>query len=241
VTSRVCLVAATAACAALACASLASAAGDDGSGTYTGSGRTYYFDLFNSGTTPWQTFVLIGPPGIRFVGAATAAENTARCVPGQPDGLAEEIECGPIAATVMRPGTHILLVGTMSAPVTCGPAFRLEVSSTGATPFANGSDVTDAGCAAQRPSVRTPPLVHGAARVGGVLTATPPVWSDAPESVRYQWQRCVRGACVRIKGATSRTLRLTRADAGRSIRVAATAVVEGVTLTSRSKPVAVTR
>ncbi len=240
-TSRVSLVAATAACVALVCAAHASAGGDDGSGTYTGSGRTYYFDLRNSGTTPWQTFVLIGPPGVRFVGGATAAENTARCVPGQPDGLAEEIECGPIAATVMRPGTHILLVGTMSAPVTCGPAFRLEVSSTGATPFANGSDVTDAGCSAQQPSVRTPPLVRGRARVGGVLTATPAVWSDAPTSVRYQWQRCVRSACVRIQGASSRTLRLTRGDAGRSLRVAATAVVDGVTLTSRSKAVPVIR
>ena len=201
-TSRVSLVAATAACVALVCAALASAGATTARGrTRALAGRTTSTSC-NSGTTPWQTFVLIGPPGVRFVGGATAAENTARCVPGQPDGLAEEIECGPIAATVMRPGTHILLVGTMSAPVTCGPAFRLEVSSTGATPFANGSDVTDAGCSAQRPSVRTPPLVRGRARVGGVLTATPAVWSDAPTSVRYQWQRCVRSACVRIQGAT---------------------------------------
>src|SRR5665213_519210 len=81
----------------------ASAAAEGGSGTYTSSAGTYYFNLFNGGPAAWQYFILVGSANTRFVGGATSAEASARCVPGQPDGQPNEIECGPMSATVIPP------------------------------------------------------------------------------------------------------------------------------------------
>ena len=101
----------------------------------------------NAGTTPWQFFSLVGPTGTTFVGGGTAGEITVRCVPGQPDGQANEIECGPLSATGLAPGAQVLFVGAVSAPAGCGAPFQLFVSATGTLPFTRVNDVTAGGAA----------------------------------------------------------------------------------------------
>jgi len=217
----------------------AATAADGGSGTYTVTGRLYYFVLVNSGTTPWQFFALVGPAGTTFFAGETATETSARCVAGQPDGQADEIACGPLSANAAPPGLHVTFVATLTAPAACGASFQLEVSSVG-MPFTRVGDVTYAGsCAAAAPAAVTPPTLHGTATVGSILTATTPTWSAPPTHVSYQWQLCTATSCASIKGATKLTLELDKRDAGHTVCIVATATVGGVTVTSASKRVAV--
>jgi hypothetical protein len=218
------------------------AAADGGSGTYTSSGDTYDFNLFNSGTTTWQYFVLVGPAGAGFVGGANSAEATARCVPGQPDGLANEIECGPLSPSLSPPNVHFGFVATLRTPVACGASFQLEVSSNGGSSFSRAGDAVSAGgCNAALPSAVRVPVIRGRPVVGRILSATPAVWSETPTSVRYQWQRCTVAQCARIGGATSLELRLTGRDARHSVRVVATAAIGGELVQTASKKVEVAR
>ncbi len=232
-------VAVAAACLALVCVSAASAA-DGGSGTYTSTGRTYDFNLFNSGSTSWQYFILVGPSGTRFVGGTTSNESSARCVVGQPDGQAGEIECGPVSANVVPPGGHIGFVATLNALPECGAPFELYVSSTGAPPFTRGGDATFSGsCAAVRPEAVTPPILHGVPTVGRTLTATAPSWSTTPARVTYQWQLCAKGGCAPIKRATRLALKLNKRTAGHTVRIVATATFDDRKVESASKRIAI--
>jgi hypothetical protein len=215
------------------------AAADGGSGTYTATQRTYYFTLFNSGTTAWQYFVLTGPPGASFIGGTTGIENSAHCVPGQPDGVANEIECGPLN-TVMS--AHLGFVATLAAPVSCGAPFRLDVSSNAAASFIRVGDATFSGsCAAMAPGARTPPTIRGTPTVGRTLTATPPTWSETPARVAYRWQRCTKTGCASIADATKLSLKLTRREAGSAVRIVAIATFDAEQVESASKRVAVRR
>jgi hypothetical protein len=224
-------------------ASAARSAGDGGSGTYTVFGASYDFELRNGGTTQWQSFVLVGPPGTTFLGGATAGEITARCVGGQPDGQVNEIECGPLSVT---PGAQVLLVATVAAPGSCAAGFGLTVISAGSTAGTNVGEVTPAGsCAAASPTgVATPRLVtrpklRGTPVAGGLLGLTPPRWSAPATHVVYQWQLCTGTGCRRIAGAAGPTLRLTAVEIGRSVRVVVSAAVSGAELTAASGRVAV--
>jgi hypothetical protein len=213
---------------------------DGGSGTYAATGTTYYFDFVNSGTAAWQFFTVVGPPGTTFIGGANAAEQMARCVVGQPDGLPNEIECGPLSPNLAPAHTHISFVVTLSAPAACGARFQLAVSSTGVLPFTSAPDVTEAGpCTVASPTAIAPPTLHGTPAAGRTLTATPPTWSAAPTRVAYRWQRCTAAGCSPLPGANSLKLALTRADVGRSVRLVATALVDGATIVSTSKKLAV--
>jgi hypothetical protein len=232
-------VAVAAACLAFVCVTAAAAA-DGGSGTYTSTGRTYDFNLLNGGTTPWQYFILVGTSGTRFVGGTTANENSARCVVGQPDGQANEIECGPVSPSVIPPNGHIGFVATLSAFPECGAPFQLYASSTGTPPFSRVGDATLSGsCAAVPPRAVTPPTLHGAATVGGTLTATAPTRNATPTRVTYQWQLCTRTGCAPIKSATRLTLKLTKRTAGHTVRIAAAATFDGRKVESMSKRIAV--
>jgi hypothetical protein len=228
-------------CAGAALASAPSAAAaDGGSGTYVATGQTYYFDLVNTGTMAWQFFTLVGPPGVTFVGGANSAEAQARCVLGQPDGLPNEIECGPLSPSLVPVQAHMGFVVTVNAAADCDAPFELSVSSTGALPFTRAPDVTESGsCTAAAPSARTQPVLHGTPTVGRTVTATPPTWSAAPTRVTYRWQRCTATACTTIANATRLTLRLTRSDAAHSVRLVATATIDGVAVVSRSAKLAV--
>jgi hypothetical protein len=235
--------------AAIACACvLLTAAGpaaaqsgaDGGSGTYFTQGRSAYFVLTNTGSAAWQSFYVVGPSGTTFVGGANTAEITARCVAGQPDGLPNEIECGPLSANVAPAHGQIAFAATLTAPVVCGATFQLAVSSTGTLPFTRAGAITDSGsCTTASPTAVTPPRVHGTAATGRVLRATTPTWSSAPTRVTYRWQRCAGAVCAPIANATGLTLRLRSRDAGRSVRFVATATFDGATVVSRSAKLAV--
>jgi hypothetical protein len=233
-------IAVAAAVALLGAAAHAGTSGDGGSGTYTSSGTSYYMILFNAGTTRWMFFRVVGPPGTVFVAGETAAETSARCVVGQPNGLPNEIECGPLAMSVAPAGLHLTFVATTTAPVACRAPFELDVSSAGTPSFTRVDDVTYAGsCTTLKPGVVTRPTIHGTPTVGSVLTATAPVWSTRPTSVAYRWQLCSVAGCSSIRGATKLTLRLERRYRGHSVRIVATAKVGDATVTSASKAVSV--
>ena len=224
---------------AAACAGPALAA-DGGSGTYVATGTTYYFDFVNTGTAAWQFFTVVGPPGTIFVGGTTANEQSARCVAGQPDGQANEIECGPLSPNVAPAHAHLSFAATLSVPSACGAQFQLAVSSTGVPPFTRAPDVTEAGpCTVASPTAIEPPTLHGTPTAGRTLTATAPTWSSAPTRVAYRWQRCTAAGCSPLPGANRLTLALTRADVGRSVRLVATALVDGAMIVSFSKKLAV--
>jgi hypothetical protein len=226
-------------CAASALVCAAPGGADSGSGTYAATGQTYYFDLVNTGTVAWQFFYLVGPPGTTFIGATSSAEASARCVVGQPDGKANEIECGPLPLSAAPAHAHLGLVATLAAPVACGAPFQLSVSTASTLPFTRGSDVTQAGsCAAAAPTALEPPALHGTPVVGRTIRATPPAWSSAPTRVAYRWQRCAT-ACTAIAGATGLKLVLTRHDAGRSVRLVATAIIAGTAVETGSTRLAV--
>ena len=215
-------------------------AADGGSGTYAATGTTYYFDLVNTGTAAWQSFYLVAPAGTTFIGATSSAEASARCIVGQPDGQANEIECGPLPLSAAPIHAHLGLVATLAAPAACGASFQLAVSSTSTLPYTSTPNVTETSpCEITSPKALTPPLLHGTPVVGHTVTASPPAWSSAPTRVDYRWQRCAATTCLRIAGATGLRLALTRRDAGHSVRLVATATVDGDTLTSNSKKLAV--
>jgi hypothetical protein len=87
-----------------------------------------------------------------LVAGETAAETSARPFVGQPNGLPNEIECGPLAMSVAPAGLHLTFVATTTAPVACGAPFQLDVSSTGIQPFTRVDDVTYAGsCGTVKP------------------------------------------------------------------------------------------
>lgn len=216
------------------------AATDGGSGTYFTQGRSAYFVLTNTGTAAWQSFYVVGPPGTTFIAGANTAEITARCFAGQPDGLPNEIECGPLSANVAPAHLQMTFAATLAAPAACGATFQLAVSSTGTLPFTQAGTITQSGsCNTAAPTAVTPPRVHGTTVVGRVLRATPPTWSSAPTLVTYRWQRCAAAVCRPIAGATDLTLRLTPPDAGRSVRFVATATIDDALVVSRSAKLAV--
>jgi hypothetical protein len=213
---------------------------DGGSGTYFTQGKSAYFVLTNTGGAPWQSFYVVGPPGTTFVAGANTAEITARCVAGQPDGLPNEIECGPLSTNVAPAHGQMTFAATLTAPVACGATFQLAVSSTGTLPFTQAGALTQSSsCTDASPTALTRPRVHGTAATGHVLSATPPTWSSAPTRVTYRWQRCIRAVCVAIPNASRLTLRLTSRDAGHSVRFVATATIDGTTVVSRSATLAV--
>jgi Tol biopolymer transport system component len=106
-----------------------------------------------------------------------------------------------------------------------------------ATPPSTGGGTSGSGPAA--PKALAPATLSGAARVGRVLRAHAPSWSERPDTIRYQWQLCTTKGCRPIGGATSATLKLTKATAGKSVRVVVIARIGGATAKALSTKVAV--
>ncbi len=69
------------------------------------------------------------------------------------------------------------------------------------------------------------PVVSGSVQVGSTLTATKGTWSGTVTGYAYAWKRCgSKGQnCSPIAKATHSTYKLTRADAGTTLRVTVTA------------------
>jgi hypothetical protein len=81
------------------------------------------------------------------------------------------------------------------------------------------------------PSNVTPPSISGEAEPGKVLTASPGTWTESPNSVSYEWERCgetgfyqgpVALSCSPISGATAASYLVTHGDVGERLRVKAT-------------------
>ena len=170
------------------------AADDGGTATYTARGATYDFALRNTGTTAWQYFAVVAPPGASFVGGTTAVEGSARCVVGPPD----TITCGPLSTFGFAPGSSMEFTAVLQSPIACGAPFGFSVSTTGAQPFTRVGDAVFTGSCAPPRVVRVPRL-H---RAGAVVTITPPLWSTPPEEISYAWQRCTGARCIALRGAT---------------------------------------
>ena len=212
------------------------AAADGGSGTYTVSGASYDFTLVNPGTTRWQYFSLVAPAGAQFLGGANSAENSAQCVVGPP----EKIVCGPLSANLAPPGASFAFVATLASPVACGQPFAFYVSSTDTSSFTRGNDLMLEGDCTPTLRADAPPVIHGLPRVGRTLTAAPPLWSTTPALVTYRWQLCAKSRCAAIAGASTLHLKLTKPDRGHTVRIVATATLNGTRITTRSSGLAVT-
>jgi hypothetical protein len=197
-------------------------AGDGGSATYAMRGTAYDFDLTNTGTTRWLSFMLVGPAGTAFVGGSVGTEATVQCVIGPP----AQIACGPTAVAVGGRLGFTAFVQAAVAP--CGSPFQLWVSSTGAAPYTRVGDAVFAG------SCAPPRLDRGVVvrRRGSVVTLVAPVWSVAPVRIAYRWQRCTP-ACATIPHATS-----ARVSARAKVRAVVTATfADGTELRSVSRTV----
>jgi hypothetical protein len=95
---------------------------------------------------------------------------------------------------------------------------------------------TAAGQAA--PRTTSPPTIEGKFQVGETLAATNGGWANSPTEFAYQWQRCNRdgSGCADIKGATSKTQKLTNDDVDRTVRVLVTASNADGKATANSHP-----
>jgi len=191
--------------------------------TYTTRGTAYDFDLTNTGTTRWLSFMLVGSAGTVFIGGSVGTEATVQCVVGPPGSMA----CGPTAVAV---GGQLGFTAFLASPVLCGSPFQFWVSSTGATPYSRVGDAVFVGsCAPAAPRVVRAVDVR---RRAGVVTLVPPVWSATPVGVVYRWQRCAP-SCRTIPHATSARLR-----AGAKVRAVVIATfANGVQLRSVSRTV----
>jgi hypothetical protein len=76
---------------------------------------------------------------------------------------------------------------------------------------------------------------------GGTLRAVPAKWSATPTSVVYRWQLCRVQTCTAIRNATKKTLQVTNAYVGHSLRVVAIATIQHTTVTSASRKITIRR
>ena len=194
-------------------------ADDGGTATYTSRGTAYDFDLKNTGTTRWLSFMLVGPPGTVFIGGSVGTEATVQCVIAPSSSIA----CAPTAVAV---GGQLGFTAFVSSAVPCGSPFQFWVSPTGAAPYSRVGDAVFAG------NCEPPRVVRGAVvrRRGDVVTLVPPAWSATPVRVAYAWQRCTPG-CRAIPRAV-----LARVTAREKVRAVVTATfADGTTLRSVSR------
>jgi hypothetical protein len=194
-------------------------AGDGGTATYTTRGTAYDFDLRNTGTTRWLSFMLVGPAGTVFIGGSVGTEATVQCAIAPPS----QIACGPTAVAV---GGQLGFTAFLASAVSCGAPFQFWVSPTGAAPYTRVGDAVFAG------SCAPPRIVRAVAvsRHGDVVTRVPPLWSATPVRVVYQWQRCM-SRCSAIAHAMSARIR-----SRTRVRAVVTATfADGTTLLSASR------
>lgn len=85
------------------------------------------------------------------------------------------------------------------------------------------------------------PAIKGSPRPGKVLHATLPQWPATPTQVAYRWQLCTKTRCVAIPRQTRRTLKLLPRWAGHSVRIVATARIDGKRVRLASRKVAIRR
>ena len=151
-------------------------------------------------------------------------------------------ECAPIA--VLGGGSGVGCGTSMSSPLVAGiialmrtqaryaTSGEIESSLARASRFVSNTryGVPDAAAALRdvgSPQPRLRPVVLGQAAVGHRLEAFSGLWVGSGADVAYQWERCRANECTAIAGATASTYVPVAADAGRRMRVAATAAQIG--------------
>lgn len=87
------------------------------------------------------------------------------------------------------------------------------------------------------PTNLTAPVISGTTKVGSTLTATNGTWNNpSANTYTYQWKACDSSGdnCASITDANSQSLTLTAAQNGKTIVVAVTATINGVSATEAS-------
>jgi hypothetical protein len=89
------------------------------------------------------------------------------------------------------------------------------------------------------PANSTPPAVSGTPKVGEALTVSNGIWTGAPTSYAYHWQRCTSStSCTNIAGATAQSYTVRSADAGDTLRAVVAATNADGTSTANSNQTA---
>jgi hypothetical protein len=141
-----------------------------------------------------------------------------------------------IWGTVGQVGAQTLSVRTRhfladSNPADDSASLTLQPPATPRAPPTGGST---------RPlAALTAPAIKGTPQPGSTLHSIPATWTTKPTHVTYQWQLCTKNRCTPIKGATQPTLKITTSDIGHSIRLVATATINGQTVKSASNTLAI--
>lgn len=210
----------------MACAFITAAAGATGreAGGYVTNGHDYDFALVNSGTIAWQSFYLLAPAGVTFLGGTTGNEASAVCAVGPPN----EIECGPLVPSTVPPLAGVSFVATTTTAAVCGRSFALFVSTDGVSYVGAGDLVASPACGRQAPRALARPSIRGVSKIGAIVRVAAVRWSAPPSRVTYRWERCTMKRCITIAGAAGPSLRITRADAGHTVRAVVTATVAGL-------------
>jgi hypothetical protein len=91
------------------------------------------------------------------------------------------------------------------------------------------------------PTAKAAPRVSGKPVPGGRLHAAPAKWSAMPTRVVYRWQLCGVKTCTTIRGATKKSLKVTNAYVGHSLRVVAIATIQHTTVKSASRKITIRR
>ncbi len=116
-------------------------------------------------------------------------------------------------------GSHYTLV---SADV--GHEIRSEVRASNgvghASSYAPSAPTSPVSAHLSRPALSSAPVVSGKAALGSQLSTTHGVWTNAPTTYHYRWQRCSKtgSSCVNIANATAAKYTLVTADVGHEIR-----------------------
>ena len=103
---------------------------------------------------------------------------------------------------------------------------------------ASAAAATATAAAQAPPRTTSPPTIEGTFVVGQTVSAGNGGWANNPTSFAYQWQRCSSSGtgCVDIAGATSKSYKLTSADAGHRLLVLVTASNADGKATANSHP-----
>jgi hypothetical protein len=125
-----------------------------------------------------------------------------------------------------------------------GYRLYVRVTASNAGGSASAQSDTTAVVVARAPANATAPRVTGAMRIGGLLVASPGIWTGtAPISTTYQWQYCQprRLICSNLAAQTGQVIRLRAGHLGTRLRVVVTATNAGGSAAAVSAPTGVLR
>jgi hypothetical protein len=115
---------------------------------------------------------------------------------------------------------------------------KLTLLPAAPTPPASSGGV--GGGSQQSPPATAKPPAPTTSAAGGATLKTPPLkWKDTPSNVSYQWQLCSTTSCTTIAGAIKPSLKLQPSFTGSSVRLVATATINGARVKSTSPTIAV--